>query len=167
MKTKFNVGDRVRVIDENDEYYGMEGPVLNVDDAGCDDYGILPIYAVDLLDAGIDGFGENELAHVVDREEALTRLGLVDTSAPDSDLDKEHTAFIYWMQKRHNAGRIEYGDKSYSTPTIDSLEDMQEELLDFANYAAYLHGKLERMKQKQIDMVKPLMDQVVMVRGEP
>ena len=55
--------------------------------------------------------------------------------------------FQHEMRKRDKAGRLEYGDKSYSREPEDLVREICEELVDVANWAAILHAKLQQVQK--------------------
>lgn len=69
-----------------------------------------------------------------------------------TDLDPIYEAnkrFEATCEQRHAMGAEKYGEDTYLDK--DTLAMMQDELVDFANYARYTYIKLELMRQQLMD----------------
>jgi len=57
-------------------------------------------------------------------------------------------AFAPLMVVKFNEGRRKYKDKGLATYSANSLEELQSELVDYANYAAKAYFEIERAKAR-------------------
>lgn len=61
-----------------------------------------------------------------------------------------YDAFFSALHAKLEAGAREYGDRSFSRPVIELLDELQAECLDLAGWGYILWTKLDRIK-KQLD----------------
>lgn len=64
--------------------------------------------------------------------------------------DKEHefNDFVYALEARLDAGEQEYGDSSFSKHPLVLVQEIQEELLDVANWAFILYSRMSSIKDE-------------------
>lgn len=55
-------------------------------------------------------------------------------------------AFLDRVRARLAAGAAEYGDRSFTRPTDDLLDEIQQELEDVAGWGAILWARIDRMR---------------------
>ena len=58
----------------------------------------------------------------------------------------EWRTFLRRVEDRMEQGAKDYGDKSVHRPCQDLIEELQQELLDVAGWAAIMHARLERLR---------------------
>ncbi len=64
--------------------------------------------------------------------------------------DATFEAFVAQVRARHEAGRVEYGDRSYSLPPAELAAEIQEELADVCGWSAVLWARLEAAKEAAV-----------------
>lgn len=148
--SKFKVGDvvRLRAFDDNEgddwenpgwgeqmaEYVGRPATLTGHNGGGIGNW-----WQID-LDGGLWCWPEFAMTPYVEPEEATKH------AAPDSR-EGDMRAFFDACIKRHIEHVSVYGDKSFHSSMMSTLTDMEQELLDIANYAAYQHYKLRKLRE--------------------
>jgi hypothetical protein len=67
-------------------------------------------------------------------------------NAPHRDTDLAWQLFASCVAKRLEAGRREYGDRSFSRDPLALVAELQEEALDLAGWGFILWCRLQRMR---------------------
>lgn len=65
--------------------------------------------------------------------------------------------FVGRMKERLDAGRQEYGDRSFAIDPQQLIREIQEELVDTANWSLILYGRLQAI-QDALSVRRPLTD---------
>lgn len=65
--------------------------------------------------------------------------------------------FFEKVRRRLEAGAREYGDSSFNGSTINTIEEIEEELLDVVGWGYILWTKLNRLRGAIVDIEAPLM----------
>jgi hypothetical protein len=69
------------------------------------------------------------------------------TCAPHTGTPQRFEDFLEQVRARHEAGRAEYGDRSYALQPAQLAEEIQEELADVCGWSAVLWARLEAAKE--------------------
>jgi len=65
-----------------------------------------------------------------------------------SDDDAEVARFLSMVRARLEAGRDEYGDRSFSRAPTELIGEIEEELLDVVGWSAVLFAKVQRLRRE-------------------
>jgi hypothetical protein len=65
----------------------------------------------------------------------------------DDNDQQEVARFLYMVRARLDAGRVEYGDRSFSRDPDALLKEIEEELLDVVGWASILFARLQRIRR--------------------
>lgn len=73
---------------------------------------------------------------------------------PDSVDPRDATMrdFFDAALQRHEDSRKKYGYRSFENSTLETIQDIKEELLDQANYAAYQYAKILKLEEALKDL---------------
>ena len=59
---------------------------------------------------------------------------------------REYTRYIFEIEKRLDAGRKEYGDKSYSRDPLELVGEIEQEIFDVSGWGFILWMRLRKIR---------------------